>query len=153
MKKEKTPEQIYKSRQKTAKILLLLAPVVFWGCLVLSVISFIFAVQHSFGNIVEITNKLDDTNYTGVELEQNYKDLVDKYGEWLVGTGSGGFELKFINIKKAVFSGLMVTNCVFAVLFLLCAFVCGKWLFPLLSKQITQNNQDMVNLEILKDKK
>jgi flagellar biogenesis protein FliO len=62
-----------------------------------------------------------------------------------------GFQITFVNIGHALFSGLMVANVFLSVVFLISAYLLGKWLLPKLAEQITQDNQDMVNLTILKD--
>lgn len=149
-KKQLTAEEIYKRNQKKSKILRILAPVCFWGFLALSVICLIFAVKNSFGNIAEIMELLDNNRYTGEQLEANYNYLTGKYGEWIIGNGGNGFTITFINIGKALFSGLMITNCILSVLFLASAYILGKWVLPKLSQQILTDNQDMVNLTILK---
>lgn len=152
-KKQLTPEETYKKNQKKSKILRILAPVVFWGCLALAVLCLIFAVKNSFGNIAEICNMLDNKKYNGEQLEQNYLYLIDKYGEWVIGNGGNGFTITFVNIGRALFSGLMITNCILSVFFLISAYVLGKWILPKLSAQILIDNQDMVNLTILKNQK
>lgn len=149
-KTQLTPEQIYKRNQKKSKILKILAPICFWLCLALSLLCLIFAVKNSFGNIAEITSKLDTKAYTGEELQANYQYLTEKYGEWVIGNGGTGFQITFVNIGKACFSGLMITNLVFFVVFLVSAYVLGKWLLPRLAEQTLQDNQDMVNLTVLK---
>jgi hypothetical protein len=149
-KKELTPEEIYKRNQRKSKILRTLAPIVFWGCLALSVLCLIFAIKNSFGNIGEICSLLDNKKFTGEDLRNNYEYLTNKYGEWVIGTGGAGFTITFINIGRALFSGLMVANCFLSVLFLLSAYLLGKWLFPKLSEQILLDNQDMVNMTVLK---
>lgn len=151
-KKEISLEEKYKKNQKTAKILKNLAPICFWGFLTLSIICLIFALKNSFGNMAEIMTLLDSKSFNGEQLQENYNMLIDKYGEWVIGNGSNGFTIKFINIGKAVFSGLMITNCVLFVIFLASAYILGKWVLPKLSSQILTENQDMVNLTILKDK-
>ena len=150
-KKQLTPEEIYKKNQKKSKVLRMLAPICFWGFLALSVICLIFAIKNSFGNVAEIINMLDTKKYTGEELRANYQFLTEKYGEWVIGNGGSGFQITFINIGHALFSGLMITNCIFFVVFLVSAYLLGKWLLPKLSAQILLDNQDMVNLTILKD--
>ena len=150
-KKQLTAEEVYKGNQKKSKILRILAPIVFWGCLALAVLCLIFAVKNSFGNIAEICDMLDNSKWTGEQLEQNYAYLIDKYGEWVIGNGGNGFTITFVNIGKALFSGLMITNCIFFVVFLVSAYLLGKWLLPKLSAQILIDNQDMVNLVVLKD--
>lgn len=152
-KKQLTPEEIYKRNQKKSKVLRILAPICFWGFLALAVLCLIFAIRHSFGNVAEICNLLDSKNFTGEELQANYNYLVGKYGEWVIGNGGTGFQITFVNIGHALFSGLMITNCIFFVVFLVSAYVLGKWLLPKLSAQILLDNQDMVNLTILKNQK
>lgn len=152
-KRELTAEEIYKRNQKKSKILRILAPIVFWGCLAIAVICLIFAVRNSFGNIAEICNLLDNSKWTGEQLEQNYSYLIGKYGEWVIGNGGSGFTITFVNIGKALFSGLMITNCVLCVVFFVSAYVLGKWLLPKISAQILIDNQDMVNLTILQNQK
>lgn len=149
-KRELTAEEIYKRNQKKSKILRILAPIVFWGCLALAVICLIFAVRNSFGNVAEICGLLDNSRFTGDELQANYTYLIDKYGEWVIGNGGNGFTITFVNVGKALFSGLMITNCVLCVVFLISAYVLGKWLLPKLSAQILIDNQDMVNLQVLR---
>lgn len=152
-KKQLTAEEIYKKNQKKSKVLRILAPICFWGFLALSVLCLIFAIRNSFGNVAEIMVLLDDKTHTGAELQSNYAFLVDKYGEWVIGNGSTGFTITFINIGRALFSGLMVTNCILSVVFVVSAFVLGKWLLPKISAQILLDNQDMVNLTVLRQNK
>lgn len=150
-KKQLTPEEIYKRNQKKSKVLRILAPICFWGFLALAIICLILAIKNSFGNVAEIINMLDTKKYTGEELQANYQFLVEKYGEWVIGNGGAGFQITFVNIGHALFSGLMITNCIFFIVFLVSAYLLGKWLLPKLSAQILLDNQDMVNLTILKD--
>ena len=152
-KKQLTPEEIYKRNQKKSKVLRILAPICFWGFLALAIICLIFAIKNSFGNVAEIINMLDTKKYTGEELQANYQFLVEKYGEWVIGNDGAGFQITFVNIGHALFSGLMITNCIFFVVFLVSAYLLGKWLLPKLSAQILIDNQDMVNLIILKGAK
>ena len=152
MKKNLTAEQVYKHNQKWSKKLKVLAPICFWGCLALGILFVWVAFRNSFGNIAEIVSKLDKDIYTGEELQANYQYLLEKYGEWVIGNGGSGFEMTFVNIKRALFSGVMITSLIFAVVFFVSSYVLGKWLLPKLSQKITQDNQDMVNLEILKSK-
>ena len=149
--KQLAPEEIYKRNQKKSKVLRILAPICFWGFLALAIICLILAIKNSFGNVAEVINMLDTKKYTGEELQANYQFLVEKYGEWVIGNGGAGFQITFVNIGHALFSGLMITNCIFFVVFLVSAYLLGKWLLPKLSAQILLDNQDMVNLTILKD--
>lgn len=144
-----TKEQIYKKNQKRAKVFKTIAPVVFWVMIALSVIMFLFAIRHSIGNIAEIVDLLDSKKFNGVQLQEHYNYLIEKYGEWIIGNGNNGFVLTFINIGNAVFSGVAVLSSVFSLLFLIGAYVLGKWILPTLSAQITQQNQDMVNITVL----
>ena len=152
-KKQLTREEIYKRNQKKSKVLRILAPICFWGFLALAIICLIFAIKNSFGNVAEIINMLDTKKYTGEELQANYQFLVERYGEWVIGNGGAGFQITFVNIGHALFSGLMITNCIFFAVFLVSAYLLGKWLLPKLSAQILIDNQDMVNLIILKGAK
>lgn len=149
-KKELTPEEIYKRNQKISKLLKILAPICFWGFLALAVLCLIFAIKNSFGNVAEIIRLLDSKQYTGEELRANYDFLTNKYGEWVIGNGNAGFEITFVNIAKALFSGIAITNFILFVVFLVSAYVFGKWVLPKVSAQIIQDNQDMVNLVVLK---
>ena len=152
-KKQLTQEEIYKRNQKKSKVLRMLAPICSWGFLALAIICLIFAIKNSFGNVAEIINMLDTKKYTGEELQANYQFLVERYGEWVIGNGGAGFQITFVNIGHALFSGLMITNCILSVVFLVSAYVLGKWLLPKISAQILIDNQDMVNMTILKNQK
>lgn len=145
-----TPEAIYKRNQKKAKIFKILAPIIFWVFLALSILCLALAIRNSFGNIAEICELLDSKKYTGEQLQSNYAFLIDKYGEWVIGNGGNGFMITFVNIGNAVFSGLMIINSIFSLTFLLSAYILGKWLLPKISAQILLDNQDMVNLTILR---
>lgn len=149
-KKQLSPEETYKKNQKTSKTLKVLSPVVFWVFLALSILCLVLAIQNSFGNVVEIMHLLENKNYTGAELEENYAYLVEKYGEWVIGNGGNGFTITFVNIGHALFSGLMVTNLTLSLISFSSAFILGKWILPKISAQILIENQDMVNLTILK---
>lgn len=149
-KKQLTAEQIYRRNQKKSKILRVLAPIVFWGCLALAFICLIFAIRNSFGNVAEICDLLDNSRFTGDELQANYTYLVEKYGEWVIGNGGNGFTITFVNVGKALFSGLMITNVILSGVLFISAYVLGKWLLPKISAQILIDNQDMVNLQVLR---
>ena len=149
-KKQKTPQEIYKSNQKKSKILRISAPIVFWVFIALSILCLILAIKNSFGNVAEIIDLLDSKRFTGEELQANYSYLVAKYGEWLIGNGGSGFQITFVNIGHALFGGLMVTSLVLCVFFLAGAYILGKWVLPKLAEQILIDNQDMVNLATLK---
>lgn len=151
MKKQLTPEEKYKRNQKISKILRILTPVCFWVCIAVSIICLIFAIKNSFGNIAEITSLLDSKKYTGAELQANYDFLIEKYGEWIIGNGGAGFMISFVNIKNAVFSGVLIVNIVLCIIFFVSAFLLGKWILPKISKQLLIDNQDMVNMTILKN--
>ena len=152
MKKQTlTQEQVYKKRQKRAKLFSVIAPVCFWTLLLLALILFYFSLKNSIGNIAEIIDLLDNKIYNGEQLAENYAYLVNKYGEWVIGSASGGFTITFINIKRAVFNGLAVIELITSITCFISAYLWGRWLLPLFAKSLTQNNQDMVNLTILKN--
>lgn len=150
-KKQISKVDIYKKRQKKAKIIKLLTPIVFWTCIALCILFIVLAVRNSFGNIAEIINLLDSKKYNGAELQANYTFLIEKYGEWIIGSGSTGFTITFINIGKAVFSGIMISCVIGAIITGISSVLFGKWLMPLLVKKYTQDNQDMTNLVILSE--
>lgn len=152
-KEQLTAEQIYKRNQKISKVLRVLSPICFWGFLALGVLCLLFALRNSFGNIIEICKLLETNNFTGEQLQNNYNYLIDKYGEWTIGNGGKGFMISFVNIGKAMFSGLMITNCILSVVFFASAYLLGKWILPKISEQILLDNQDMVNMTILKNQK
>lgn len=151
-KNDLTPQELYVHNQKKAKTLSVLAPICFWGFLALAVMCLVLAVENSFGNVAEIVRLLNSKKYTGEELQANYAYLTEKYGEWVIGNGNTGFQIVFVNVRNALFSGVMKINCVLCIVFFISAYLFGKVIFPKLSKQIIQDNQDMVNLTILKDK-
>lgn len=150
-KKELTAEEIYKKNQKKAKAFKILAPIAFWLFLALALVCLILAIKCSFGNIAEITDLLDSKKYTGEQLSQNYAYLLEKYGEWVIGTGGSGWTMTFVNIGNAMFNVTVVVNAIMFVIFVAAAFVIGKWFLPKLSKSLIENNQDMVNLTVLKN--
>lgn len=153
MKKEISAEKIYRRNQILSRVFKILAPIVFWGCLAVSVLCLFFAIKNSLGNVAEICDLLDNSKWTGEELSNNYNMLIEKYGEWLIGNGGNGFEIKFINIAKAVFTKLMIANASLSVLFFGIAYILGKLILPKLAVTLLNNNQDMVNLTILKNQK
>lgn len=140
---------IYKKNQQKVKTIAILTPIIFWVLIGLSIICLISSIKNSIGNIVEISDLLDSQKYNGEQLKTNYNYLVEMYGEWVIGSGSNGFTLVFINIKNAMFSGFAIFNGIMFIVFLLSAFILGKWLLPYWGKQIEQQNQDMVNISIL----
>ena len=151
-KKQKTSTQIYKSNVRKVKLLKALSPIAFWGFLIISFFCLIMAIKGTFGNLGEMISLLDNDAYTGEELEANYKYLIAKYGEWVIGNGGAGFTVRFVDVKKVAFSGFALVSFFLFVFFLAMAFVLGKWVFPKLAEQIEHGNQDDVNLAILEMK-
>lgn len=149
MKKELTPKEKLKRRNKWVKRLTWLAPTCFWVFIVLSGLCLILAIVHSVGNIAEITSLLDSKKYTGEQLQENYQFLCQKYGEWVIGNGGAGFTISFVNIGKAMFSAMAIFNLTMAIIFFVCAFVLGKWTLPKLAKSLEQDNREMVDLATL----
>lgn len=149
-KKERTAEELYKLNQKRAKIMRKVAPFVFWGFIALAIVCFILAIYNSLGNINEIIQQLNSKKYTGEQLQAHYNALVEKYGEWVIGNGGAGFTIKFINIARAAFSGIMIANFIFCGVSLVLAYLFGKWILPKMATMLEQSNTDMVNLTILR---
>jgi len=146
-------EEIYKKNQKRIKALAILSPIVFWVCLALAIVCFCSAIGNSMDNVNEIYNLLDSKVYNDTQLADNYQYLINKYGKWVIGQGTSGFTMVFVNFKGAIFSGFVVLNAIFSAIFLVSAFLLGKWLLPSLKKKFEIDNQDMVNLTILKNDK
>ncbi len=149
MRKTMTPAELYKHNQKKAKVITRLTPIIFWVCLAISVLFMVYAFKNSIGNILEIFDFLNKDKYNGVELEQNYAYLVEKYGEITIGGSKGGFAITFVNVKRALFSGMGILCFEMAIVFFALAFILAKWLLPKWSKSIIENNQDMVNMKVL----
>lgn len=150
-KQGKSNEEIYKNNQRKAKIMRRIAPILFWSFMALSVLCFFLAIKNSLGNINEIVNLLNSKKFTGEELQANYDYLIEKYGEWVIGNGGAGFTIKFVNIARAAFSGMMVAMFTLSGIFMLFGFLLGKWILPKTAQIIEQNNVDMVNLTVLRN--
>ena len=150
-KKQLTAEETYKANQKKAKVLKLIAPICFWGFLVLGVLCLCLSIAISVGNFNEITTLLNDKLYTGEQLQENYSYLIEKYGEWVIGNGGAGFTIQFVNVGRALFSPVMIFDFSMSIFFFLAAFILGKWILPKIAKQIDASNQDMVNLTVLRN--
>lgn len=140
---------IYKKNQKSIKILGVATPIVFWVCLALAIIFFLVAISNCITNINEIYDYLDSKVYNDTELAANYTTLCDKYGELIIGQGTSGFTLHFVNFKGAIFNALNVSMAILSEIFLFLAFFLGKWFLPYYKKHLENSNQDMVNLTIL----
>ena len=110
----------------------------------------VLTIKNSIGNITEILQLLDKDIYNRQEIAENYAYLVEKWGEWtIVGYDGSLFEMSFINIGAALFSGLMKTYLTLSIASLLIAIIVGKILFPKLSEYYKDHNQDLVNLATL----
>lgn len=145
-----TPEQMYKRNQLKSKIFKKISPITFWGFMGLFVFFVILTVGNSWGNISEIISMLDKNKLTGEQIAQNYDYLVRKWGEWIiVGQSNSTFSIRFIDIRQAFFSGLMITYITLAIICLVIAIVLGKVVFPKLAQLYSDNNQDMVNMATL----
>ena len=116
----------------------------------LCVLFLILTVKNSWGNVSEVISMLDEDKYTGLEIEENYKELVEKWGEWTVVGDSGGvMKVEFIDIRNALFSGLMITYLSLTLTCFSIAIIFGKIVFPKLAQLYSENNQDMVNIATL----
>lgn len=150
-KKVLTAEEIYKKNKKKAKVFSILAPIVYYFCLIVFVIFFIVAVHNSLGNVTEIICALDKDVYNETEIQENYRALVEQWGEWeIIGADKGGISVRYIDIRHALFSGLAITFCILSCIFLLCAIIFGKLLFPGLSKMYANTNRELVDMATLK---
>ena len=149
--KEVTAEQIYRSNRKKAKWLKILTPTIFWLLMATTLLFFCLTIRHSVGNVIEITDLLDKEKYTGTELQENYSMLKDKWGEWTVfGDDGAGISIKYINVAKALFSGLMKTYTTLTCLFFVAAISLGKIILPMLLNMYTDGNSQLIDIATLK---
>ena len=150
-KKQMTAEMLYKKNKKKAKIFKILSPVMCYLFLALAIMFFIMMIRNSIGNVMEILRLLDKDIYTGEQIEENYASLVQKWGEWeIVGAGTSGLVIRYVDVRNALFSGLMITYTVLTIICIALSIVLGKVLFPQLSKLFSDNNSEMVDIATLK---
>ena len=139
----------YKKKSQKRKTLKRAVPLIRWGLLALGFVFLVIAIKNSVGNLIEIIHLLDNKVYTGAELQANYSYLVEKYGEMIIGNGGAGFQVVFVDVKHAFFSGIMIMCSFASIMCFIASVVLGKWVLPMLVKQMEENNQDMVNLATL----
>ena len=108
-------------------------------------------IRNSIGNVTEILHLLDKDIYTGEQIEENYAYLIEKWGEWeIVGEGNSGLVIRYVDVRNAMFSGLMITYTVLMIVSIVLSIILGKVLFPQLSKLYSDNNAEMVDVATLK---
>lgn len=145
-----TAEQTYKKNKKKAKVYKALAPAFYWLFTGLAVLFFVLMIKNSLGNIFEIFDMLDKKTLTGEVLAENYAYLVEKWGEWtIVGANGAGFRVQFIDIRNAMFGGVMVTYMALTIVSFILSLILGKLLFPKLAQLYKDVNDDMVDLATL----
>lgn len=150
-KESLTAEQVYKKNRKKQKMLAVLGPVAKWGFLALAALFFLLTIKNSVGNITEILRLLDKDVYTGEQLSENYRALIERWGEWeIVGENAAGLVVRYVDIRNALFSGMMTVFLVLTVISLFLSVLLGKIVFPQLAKYYETSNAEMVNLETLK---
>lgn len=141
---------IYKGNKRKSRIFKISAPIIKWLFLILTFVFAGLSAKNSIGNMVEIVSKLDKDKYNREEISDNYIELSNKYGEWVViGYDGSAFEVRFIDIKKAMFGGLMKTYLVLTVVSFGVSYIVGKKLFPSLAEYYKDANQDAANLAML----
>lgn len=146
-----TAEMLYKKNKKKAKIFKILSPVMCYLFLALAILFFIMMIRNSIGNVTEILHLLDKDIYTGEQIEENYAYLVEKWGEWeIVGAGTSGLVIRYVDVRNALFSGLMITYTILTIICVVLSIIFGKVLFPQLSKLFSDNNSEMVDIATLK---
>ena len=154
MKEEKKPmtaEALYKINKKKAKIFKMLSPVMLYLFLALAVLFFILTIRNSIGNVTEILRLLDKDVYTGEQIAENYQYLVEKWGEWeIVGAGNAGLVIRYVDVRNALFSGLMIVYICLTIFCIALAIIIGKIVFPQLSKLYSDTNSEMVDVATLK---
>lgn len=123
----------------------------FWFFMGLTIIFVILMSKNSIGNVTEILHLLDKDVYSGEQIEANYAALVEKWGEWeIIGENNSGFVVRYVDVRAALFSGLMITYMVLSIVCLCLAIIIGKILFPRLAKMYTDSNSEMVDIATLK---
>lgn len=123
----------------------------FWFFMGLTIIFVILMSKNSIGNITEILHLLDKDVYSGEQIEANYAALIEKWGEWeIIGENNSGFVVRYVDVRAALFSGLMITYMVLSIVCLCLAIIIGKILFPRLAKMYTDSNSEMVDVATLK---
>lgn len=116
--------------------------------MITTIVFFCLAIRYSVGNVVEI-NKLLSVD-SEIERQSNYDMLVEKWGKWyIVGDGRGVMDISFINIPKALFSGLMITFATLTLIFFLLAVIIGKIILPMMAKTYTESNNELVDIATL----
>jgi len=149
-KKNLTPEQLYKKNKKRLKTFKVLSPIIHFGFLILGLIFLFFMIKNSVGNITEIIDLLDKKKHSEEMLQKNYQYLVNKWGEWVIlGDLNGSITIRFVDIRNALFSKLMVTNLILGIVCLSISLIIGKLLLSKLIKYYSENNQDIVNIATL----
>lgn len=150
MKKQKevTAEQIYRANKKRVKILKVINPFVFWSLLIVTLVFLYLALKNSIGNVLEINRLLSVDSESQRQL--NYDMLISKWGKWyIVGDGKGLMDISFVNIPKAMFSGLMITYTTLTIVFFMLLIGLNKIIIPALIKMYTNNNDELVDLATL----
>lgn len=123
----------------------------FWFFMGLTIIFVTLMSKNSIGNITEILHLLDKDVYSGEQIEANYAALIEKWGEWeIIGENNSGFVVRYVDVRAALFSGLMITYMVLSIVCLCLAIIIGKILFPRLAKMYTDSNSEMVDVATLK---
>lgn len=94
---------------------------------------------------------MDKEKYTGLQIQENYQYLIDKWGEWQIGgDGINSIVIRYVDVGNALFSGLMIVYCILSGVSLLLSIVLGKIVFPVLGKHYADCNEEMVDLATLK---
>lgn len=114
--------------------------------MITTIIFFYLAIKNSVGNVVEIMDALSVDSQS--EQAANLVMLKEKWGTWII--GDGAVILQFVDIRNALFSGLMITFTILTVVFLLLAIIIGKILLPMLAKMYKDNNDELVDIATLK---
>nr|DAO43946.1 MAG TPA: hypothetical protein [Caudoviricetes sp.] len=142
---------MYKVNKRKSKIFQRLSPIMFWFFMGLTIIFVILMSKNSIGNVTEILHLLDKDVYSGEQIEANYAALIEKWGEWeIIGENNSGFVVRYVDVRAALFSGLMITYMVLSIVCLCLAIIIGKILFPRLAKMYTDSNSEMVDIATLK---
>lgn len=108
-------------------------------------------LRNSIGNLAEIFHLLDTDIYNGTEVEEHYKMLVEKWGEWqIVGDVGSKVIIKYVDIRNAIFSGITYLYAFLSLFCFVLSIMLGKVLFPALAKHYASTNDELVDMTTIR---
>ena len=137
-------EKIYEKNLFRSRLFKTLSPIIKYTFLILSIIFLIQAFKNSIGNVMDIFKLLDKDVYNRAEIADNYRMLVEKWGEWsIIGQEGSTFTVSFIDVSKAFFSGMMKLYSVLTITSFGLSITLGSILFPKLKEHYEEENKHL----------